>query len=152
MTENLLHIRWLIRRDMEEVLYIENESFPQPWSEEDFLRCLRQRNCIGMVCENGDQVVGFMIYELHKAKLAILNFSVHPEHRRYGVGRKMMSKLQSKLSAERRNRIVADITETNLDGQLFLRDMGFRAIDILKGHFDDGSDAYKMVHRYGEVI
>ena len=33
-------------------------SFEFPWSEEDFIRCLRQRNCIGMVAEHDEQVVG----------------------------------------------------------------------------------------------
>ena len=46
-----VHIRWMIRRDMPEVLQIERTSFEYPWSEEDFIRCLRQRNCIGMVAE-----------------------------------------------------------------------------------------------------
>ena len=44
-----VHIRWMIRRDMPEVLQTEQESFEHSWTEEDFLRCLRQRNCIGMV-------------------------------------------------------------------------------------------------------
>ena len=56
----------MIRRDMPEVIPIETASFEFPWSEDDFVRCLRQRNCIGMVAEMDDQVVGFMIYELHK--------------------------------------------------------------------------------------
>ena len=77
-----VHIRWMIRRDMPEVLQTEQESFEFAWTEEDFLRCLRQRNCIGMVAEQGEKVVGFMIYELHKAKLHILNFAVHPSYRR----------------------------------------------------------------------
>ena len=79
-----VHIRWMIRRDMPEVLQTEQESFEYAWTEEDFLRCLRQRNCIGMVAEQGEKVVGFMIYELHKSKLHILNFAVHPACRRAG--------------------------------------------------------------------
>jgi len=42
-----VHIRWMIRRDMPEILEIERQSFEFPWCEEDFVRCLRQRNCIG---------------------------------------------------------------------------------------------------------
>ncbi|MEK6238743.1 MAG: ribosomal-protein-alanine N-acetyltransferase RimI, partial [Planctomycetales bacterium] len=53
-----VHIRWMIRRDMPEVLAIENSSFEFPWSEEDFLRSLQQRNCIGMVAEWEDSIVG----------------------------------------------------------------------------------------------
>ncbi len=61
--ETRVHIRWMIRRDMQEVLQTEQESFHVPWTEDDFLHCLRQRNCIGMVAESGDQVVGHVIYE-----------------------------------------------------------------------------------------
>jgi ribosomal-protein-alanine N-acetyltransferase len=57
-----VHIRWMIRRDMPEVLHTEQGAFEYAWTEEDFLRCLRQRNCIGMVAEQGEKVVGFMIY------------------------------------------------------------------------------------------
>src|SRR4051812_3839892 len=97
-----VHIRWMIRRDMPEVLQTEQDSFEFAWTEEDFLRCLRQRNCIGMVAEQGEKVVGFMIYELHKAKLHILNFAVHPTCRRSDVGSQMVAKLISKLSSHRR--------------------------------------------------
>ena len=38
-----VHIRWMIRRDMPEILAIEDESFEFPWIEGDFIRCLRQR-------------------------------------------------------------------------------------------------------------
>jgi ribosomal-protein-alanine N-acetyltransferase len=77
-----VHIRWMIRRDLAEVQAIENESFEFAWQEEDFLRCLRQRNCIGMVVEQDDRVVGFMIYELHKTRLHVLNFAVAADCRR----------------------------------------------------------------------
>src|SRR5205085_3641644 len=90
-----VHIRWMIRRDMPEVLQTEQESFEYAWTEEDFLRCLRQRNCIGMVAEQGEKVVGFMIYELHKQKLHILNFAVHPTFRRMRIGSQMTAKLVS---------------------------------------------------------
>src|SRR3954468_19073985 len=100
-----VHIRWMIRRDMAEVLEIERGSFELPWFEEEFIRCLRQRNCIGMVAEHGERVVGFMIYELHKTPLHVLNFAVKPDYRRRHVGRQMLDKLTLKLSAQRRTRI-----------------------------------------------
>jgi ribosomal-protein-alanine N-acetyltransferase len=144
-----VHIRWMIRRDMPAVLDIENQSFEFPWSEEEFIRCLRQRNCIGMVAEHDEQVVGFMIYELHKNRLHILNFAVDPNARRTGVGRAMVDKLIGKLSHDRRNRIMLEVRETNLDAQLFFRNLGFRAISVLRDFYDDSTeDAYLMQLRY----
>ena len=144
-----VHIRWMIRRDMTSVLGIEASCFEYAWTEEDFIRCLRQRNCIGMVAEVDNQVVGFMIYELHKTRLHILNFAVDADHRRRGIGRSMLEKLLGKLSHERRNRIMLEVRETNLEAQLFFKTLGFRAISVLRDFYDDTiEDAYLMQYRY----
>src|SRR5690242_21503576 len=138
----------MIRCSMPEVLQSEQESFEYSCSEEDFLRCLRQRNCIGMVAEQGEKVVGFMIYELHKSKLHILNFAVHPACRRAGVGSQMVAKLISKLSSHRRTRITLEVRETNLGAQLFFRSQGFRATRVLRSYYEDsGEDAFLMQYR-----
>lgn len=144
-----VHIRWMIRRDMPEVLGIEGDSFEFPWSEDDFLRCLRQRNCIGMVADYEDRVAGFMIYELHKTRLHVLNFAVSPAFRQRGIGRQMMSKLMAKLSQQRRSRLLLEVRETNLSAQLFFRQLGFRAVSVLRGFYEDTpEDAYVMQYRY----
>jgi len=144
-----IHIRWMIRRDMPEVLQIENEGFEFPWSEDDFIRCLRQRNCIGMVAEHEDRVIGFMIYELHRSRLHLLNFAVASDFRRRRVGCQMLTKLLAKLSAQRRTRIALEVRETNLPAQLFFRNLGFRAVSVLRDFYEDTTeDAYLMQYRY----
>ncbi|MCE9632180.1 MAG: ribosomal protein S18-alanine N-acetyltransferase [Planctomycetia bacterium] len=135
----------MIRRDMSEVIGIEQQAFEFPWSEEDFTRCLRQRNCIGMVAELADSVVAFMIYELHRSRLHMLNFAVTRSHRRLGIGTQMMEKLVGKLTPDRRGRIVLEVRETNLPAQLFFRSLGFRATSVLKDFYQDSTeDAYMM--------
>jgi len=138
-------IRWLIRRDMDDVLAIERSSFQFPWTEEEFLCCLRQRNCIGTVAELDHRIVVFIIYELHKSMLRILNFAVAPDVRRNGIGRQMVQRLIDKLSQQRRSEIVLEVRETNVPAQLFFASSGFRAVTVLRGHYNDTSeDAYYM--------
>ncbi|MCY3014594.1 MAG: ribosomal-protein-alanine N-acetyltransferase [Planctomycetaceae bacterium] len=142
----------MIRRDMPEVLSIEQEAFEFPWSDEDFTRCLRQRNCIGMVAEVGDSVVAFMIYELHRTRLQVLNFAVRRSHRRLAIGTQMMGKLFAKLSLERRDRILLEVRERNLPAQLFFRSLGYRAISVLKDFYEDSTeDAYLMQYQSHEA-
>jgi [ribosomal protein S18]-alanine N-acetyltransferase len=144
-----VHIRWMIRRDMPEVLDIERQSFEFPWLSDDFTRCLRQRNCIGMIAESEDRLVGFMIYELHKTRIHVLNFAVAADCHRQGVGSQMVAKLAGKLSSQRRSRIVLEVRETNLAAQLFFRDAGFRAVSVLRNFYEDTpEDAYLMQFRY----
>ena len=143
-----VHIRWMIRRDMAEVFRIENQIFEFPWSEDDFIRCLRQRNCISMIAEYQEKIVGFMIYELHRNRLHILNFAIAPEFRRMSVGRQMIEKLIGKLSHQRRSRILLEVRETNLAALIFFRELGFRAISVLKDFYvDTTEDAYLMQYR-----
>ena len=140
-----VQIRWMIRRDMPEVLDIERQSFEFAWTEEDFLCCLRQRNCIGMVAERQERIVGFMIYELLKSQLHVLNFAVAPWSRRLGVGCQMVEKLVNKLSQQRRQEITLEVRETNLAAQLFFKQQGLAASSVLRGHYEDtDEDAYVM--------
>jgi ribosomal-protein-alanine N-acetyltransferase len=144
-----VHIRWLVSRDMEEVLEIERKSFEFPWTEEDYHRCLRARNCIGMVAEYNNEVAGYMIYELCKSKIQLLNLATAKKFRRLGVATQMMAKLIGKLSSQKRNQITFEIRETNLSAQLFFRSIGFRATQILKGYFEEmHEDAYFMQYHH----
>jgi len=147
-----VHIRWMIKGDMPEVLAIEHASFDFPWCEEDFLQVLRQRNCIGMVAELGERVVGFMIYELHETRLNVLDFAVHPEFRRQSVGKQMNDKLVGKLSSHRRTRIVTLVRETNLCAQIFWRELKWKAVEVIREHYQDtGEDAFVMHYCYDET-
>ena len=146
-----VHIRWMIRRDMPEVLAIEQRSYVNPWIEEDFLHCLRQRNCVGMVAEIGELVVGHIVYELHTRILKVLNLAVHPHHRNQGVGRQMIEKLVSRLTTHGRSGIHVDVRETNIGAQLFLKSVCFAAIKLRRKYYDDtGEDAYLMERVLGQ--
>lgn len=130
------------------MLEIERDSFQFPWTGENFLCCLRQRNCIGMVATHEQQVVGFMIYELHPLKLHILNFAVATAMRREGVGSAMVARLIHKLPQRRRKGITLEVRETNDAAQRFFGSQGFRATGILRGHYEDtDEDAYAMAYR-----
>lgn len=147
------YVRWMIRRDLDFVMAIEKEAFGQyAWSQGEFLIALRQRNCIGMVAERNEEVVGYMVYELHKHRIELLNFAVRGRSQRLGVGTAMVDKLKSKLVYQRRKSIVLELRERNLDGQLFFRKAGFRCTGILYGWYADYEDstAYQMEYRAKE--
>lgn len=146
-----VHIRWMIRRDLPEVLAIEEGCSTDPWGEEDFLRCLRTRNCIGMAAEQGERVVGFMVYVLHKRTLELVRFAVHPAERHRRVGTQMVNKMKGKLSSHRRTELSVDVRETQLGEQLFFRAQGFRAVAVRRAWYDDtGEDAYALAYRLPE--
>lgn len=148
-TKIKVHIRWMIRRDMPQVLDVEWGADPYPWYEEDFLNALRERNNIAMVAVNGEDVVGFFIYGLHKHHIELVKFAVRPEWQRMNVGSQMVKKMQAKLSSHRRTRLLVDVRETNLAALNFFKAQGFIATSVVRGYFDDsGEDAFRMEHTF----
>lgn len=140
-----INIRWMIARDLDAVVAVEQASVRGGWTADDFLAALGQRNCIGMVAEHAHRIVGLMVYELHKDRLRLLNLAVSPAFRRRGVGRAMVQRLRDKLHQQRRTEIVLAVRESNLPAQLFFRACGFCATDVWREWYEDtGEDAYEM--------
>jgi len=139
-----MHLRWLIRHDMPRVLAIERAAFEFPWTAQEFVRHLRQRNMIGMVAELDHRVAGYMLYELERQQIRLVNLAVDPTAQRRGFGTALVAHLLKKLSPGRRPRLVTAVRETNLPAQQFFRACGLRAIGVWRSCYADvpGEDAY----------
>ncbi len=125
-----IHVRWMIRVDIPSVLEIDNDSFDDPWSEEDFIKHLRERSVIGRIAEYKDRVVGYMVYQIRKGEYEILRIAVAPDCRRQGVGFAMLCSMADKLSRNHRTRFHLAVHENNLAAQLWLKGCGLKAIGI----------------------
>lgn len=119
------YIRYLIKRDIQDILYPD-----QPWTQEDFESFGKKRNAIGYVIEYDGEPVGFITYTLYKLHLEIANFGIHPLCRGKGLGRMLMTRIINKLCPERRTSIMMYVPDDKLDMHLFLRAMGFKAINV----------------------
>jgi len=121
------NIRWLIRRDMDEVLYIERGTFDQ-WSEPDILAQCKKRNCIGVVAESSDGPIdGWMVYELHRNHIKLIRIAVCTRDRRCGIGTRLIERLKDKLEQQRRNRIEVIVDGRSVTAQMFFSACGFHA-------------------------
>ena len=153
-------VRWMIRRDMQDVLSIIKQSFKNPIFEDELTEYLRSRNIVGQVIElsrsrrarTSKKIIGFMLYELKKYDIAIIFLAIDPDYRRSGLGAKMVNKLILKLyPVGRKVEISVDVRETNLSAQLFFKKLGFKAVLVDKNYFSDTEeDSYLMTYFSGE--
>lgn len=143
-------LRWMVKSDMDQVMGIETHTYPedQAWTQEEFLKVLRRKECIGMVAEWRGAIVGYTVYGLTDQKIEILNLTVHPDLLRRGIGTTMLSKLKSKLYARKsRTKIQLNIRESNTGGQVFFRERGFLWVKTRNRFYGTGpaaEDAYRM--------
>jgi len=134
-----VYVRHLIRRDLAEVLAIENASFEDTWSEADFMRALRSRNASGYVAECNELVIAYVIVLSTDDGLEVINLAVSPQCLRLGVGGFLVGKLQEG------GPVVLKVRESNLGAQLFFKSIGFLAVEVIRGFYPDvDDDAYVM--------
>jgi ribosomal-protein-alanine N-acetyltransferase len=145
MTADPCEVRFYIRRDLPELMEIDRESYRPALNEDEWQDKFRQRNAVGLVAELDGQVIGFLVYELHKKKYEIYRLGVLPEFRRTGVASTLIAKLLHKLSGDRRSEVEICSDDRNLPGHLFLRACGFKAVDIYRDQVDKGHDAYRFL-------
>ena len=141
------YIRWMICRDMPDVLDVDRLSFLEPWTDEQFCDYLRQRNTIGMVVENTPATIaGYVLYGLGRSSLTVHRLAVHPQFRLQGYGRAILEKLVHKLVSQRRDRIVTAVCENDLHAHLFFKAAGFLAAEVNRRQFDP-YDGYTFEYR-----
>lgn len=139
-----LRWRWLVSADLPALLVIEAASFPDPWTEADFLRVLGHRDVFGFAAEEQSHpdlpplLVGFLVIERFSDRRRVLRLAVSPPWRRRGAGRFLLS-----LLANPPGKIAeAVIRETNLPAHLFFRACGWRAAAVWRRFCPDDEDAY----------
>ena len=145
-------IRMMFPDDLPGVLSVEMDCFDDPWDEREFREQLRKGNCFGSVATVRCKVVGYLVYELLAGEVVVLSVAVAPEHQRCGIAGDLVRKQFARLTPKYRNRIVANVRESNLEAQLFFKSLRFRAVRVLSNFYDDmGEDAYRMVRMYETI-
>lgn len=147
---NKLICRKATKNDLETILRIERQAFEFPWTRGDFEYCLDDDECQGLVVESNGSVNGYLFYEARNGVCRLLNCAVDELERRKGIGAFMLRRLLNSLNT-RRAEVSCVVREKNVQAQMFLRSLGFRAVWITKGYYrETDEDAHRMIFQLDE--
>jgi ribosomal-protein-alanine N-acetyltransferase len=132
--------------DVADVLEIERLSFSSPWPAYAFEQELTaNRLARYLVARLDDRVVGFggiwlMVDEAH-----VTTFGVHPDHRRQGIGRRLLLHLAEVAIELGSARMTLEVRVSNAPAQMLYRSFGFNVAGRRVAYYsDDGEDALVM--------
>lgn len=152
-TQSKIHVRWTIRRDMPDILRIENSlrgGYEPSMTEDEILALLRRRECIGMVAEVGGKVVGWMVYELLPGRFILRRLAVFTTFRDLlNAEDALVERLVAKLKAHGRRRIDVFVHERDTAAIALYRSHGFQATRLFRDFYADG-DGYRMTLEVGK--
>jgi len=126
--------------DLGSIQEIEQLSFSNPWSEEQFIESLANI----FAARDGQKLIGFIGVQLIQDEAHILHMAVHPEYRRRGVAKKMM---EFALSFPARKWFL-EVRAGNHSAQGLYESFGFKIISRRHKYYQDNDeDALIMEHQ-----
>ena len=132
--------------DLEEVLAIERASFSMPWSRGAFLYELEQNRVARcyVVREDG-RLIGYICLWEVADEVHITNVAVHPDVRRRGVGRSLLSAVLDDARQRKLRLVVLEVRPSNAEALGLYESFGFRVVGRRHGYYyDTGEDALVM--------
>lgn len=127
--------------DLNEVLDIEQHSFPTPWSKSLFLKELRSEFSKIFLAKShllGEQkVLGYISIWFVSEEVHILNLACHPDYRRSGVATGLIKHSLYFSFQMGARRAFLDVRESNHAAQSLYKKYGFNPIGIRRGYYTD---------------
>lgn len=132
--------------DVPAVIEIERLSFNAPWPAYAFEQELTaNRLAHYVVARTDDRVVGFAGIWLMVDEAHVTTFGVHPDHRRRGVGRRLLLRLAEIAIELGSVRLTLEVRVSNAPAQALYRSFGFEVAGRRIAYYsDDGEDALVM--------
>jgi ribosomal-protein-alanine N-acetyltransferase len=123
-TTGKILIRPMSLEDVLQIVAIEREATPSPWSAKQFQQSLDQHRCLVMCTTDGDSnsIVGYAIVSTVLDQAEVLNICIGPEHQGAGFGSQLLTHVIKALPD--------DIELVYLE----VRVSNFRAIHLYQNH------------------
>lgn len=139
----MITIRMMTEDDLDQVMPIEQKSFPNPWRRSFFLSDLHRPDAFCIVAENENEVIGYLVAWGGK-EVHIANIAVKAEVRNQGVGTRLMQEVLDFAKSEAAENVFLEVRVSNLPAQRFYRRFGFIPTYIRNGYYENGEDAIVM--------
>ena len=143
--DNLV-IQKMSKEDVDQVAGLEKICFSDPWSKETFMEELQLKLAIPLVVKLEEKVVGYTCLWHLDDQLEVANFAVSPDHRKKGVGEKLMKRILMEAKERGCKSIVLSVRESNQGAVNLYTKFGFVEVGRRKKYYRlPTEDALTMV-------
>ncbi len=122
-------------RDVEEVVRIENDAYPFPWTRGNFLDSLANRYEAWVLREADGRLAGYFLLMSAVDDVHLLNITVRPDLHGQGIGRYLLNKVCELAESAGIYRVLLEVRPSNQHALAVYRHAGFQMIGIRKKYY-----------------
>ena len=140
----------MIRRmelyDVDQVYFIENQSFFEPWSKEILVREMKINKFLEhFVYESDEKILGFYIANYILDEAEIYTIAVREEYRGQKIASKMLNHLVERCKKRKITKIFLEVSTKNDQAIKLYEKFSFKKVGLRKNYYrKTNEDAYIM--------
>ena len=124
----------------DQVMEIERASFPVPWSERAFEDEINRGISNLWALVSNEKIYAYICFWMFDKEMHILNFAVHPEKRRQGLGRYLLMMVIDIGTARGIENIWLEVRPSNGPALSIYKKFGFSDVGRRKGYYSDSQE------------
>jgi [ribosomal protein S18]-alanine N-acetyltransferase len=139
---NVVELRRLELRDLNEIEEIERGSYPTPWSRSMFASELAKPSslCIGAFDSETGKLVGYLVISRYVDAWHVMNVAVAPARRRQGIASMLLRRLFELTSGRSRRGYTLEVRVSNAGAIKLYERLGFRPRGVRRGYYTDNRE------------
>ncbi|MBR4808587.1 MAG: ribosomal protein S18-alanine N-acetyltransferase [Lachnospiraceae bacterium] len=149
--DSRIEIRRMSEGDIPDVAAIEASSFSLPWSENGFRTALGRRDTVFYVATVEGRIAGYAGFYICLDEADITNIAVTSDHRRKGIGARLMDEVISACSLKGVLMIALEVRAGNEPAKALYRKCGFQEVGLRKGFYSSPTEDACVMTRYLET-
>ncbi len=144
-------IRLAEEKDIDRIAELENLLFADsPWPRREFVHELYENPFAVLLAEEEDgRVVGYLDYWILYEQAQIATIGVDPEYQNRGIAGAMLSYAERDAADKGCETFSLEVRVSNAPAKHLYEKHGFIQVNIRKGYYENGEDAYLMVKPIG---
>jgi [ribosomal protein S18]-alanine N-acetyltransferase len=133
--------------DLDAVMEIERQSFPEPWTAGLFLHELKvpfSKTVLARTVNGSNPLVGYVCRWLVGDEVHILNLAVHPQWRKQGIGRSLVELVVRDADEHGAGTVTLEVRRENVGAIALYQSFGFTERGVRRNYYGRGADAIIM--------
>ncbi|MFO0009172.1 MAG: ribosomal protein S18-alanine N-acetyltransferase [Betaproteobacteria bacterium] len=121
--------------DLDDVLSVENEVYPFPWTRANFVDSMRAGYCCWTLRDSSGALLSYSVVMLVLDEAHLLNLSVASNAHRLGYGWRMLEFMAQLARDHGARNLMLEVRPSNTPAQRLYRRYGFERIGVRRGYY-----------------